>query len=72
MRNLKKHPHMDDPIYVRRRKVLTALTAIPGLFLMMADSESFLAFVIAKVIAIVFMAMAVVLYNTLPGSEEED
>lgn len=73
MRDLiKKYPHMDEIVYVRRRRFLTLATAIPGLLLMAADSESFLAFTISKVVAIVLMAIAAVLYDTLPESEEEE
>lgn len=73
MRNLKKrYPHMDEIVYLRRRRILTFLAAVPGLFLAAADSENFLAFVISKVIAIILIAVAVVLYSTLPESEEEE
>ena len=72
MRNIKKYPHMDECVYLRRRRVLTFLTAVPGLFLAAADSESVVAFAISKVIAVALIAAAVVLYSTLPESEEEE
>ena len=73
MRNLKKkYPHMDEFIYLRRRRFLTLATAIPGLFLAMADSENFLAFTISKVAAFILLAVAAVLYSTLPESEETE
>lgn len=72
MRDLNRFPHMDENIYVRRRRILTLATGMPGLFLAAADSESFLAFAVSKIIAVALMAVAVVLYNTLPESEEEE
>lgn len=72
MRDTNKYPHMDEIVYLRRRRILTALTGVPGLFLLASDSENFLAFVISKVIAIILIAVAVVLYNTLPESEENE